>query len=151
MIGAMNIETGLLIMLSVVTLGVIGIMIAAAIRKDHELIRAIGARTLILCILSLAVAIVVVDSLFGWLGRSIPDTEWWDGALTMGVLIALVAIATSAIHIVQTAVGAWTSDAPPSAPDHLGQAIEGLRESNRSLIRAIGSVVEPPPNEPTNS
>ena len=127
-------ETILLIAIGAFGLGLLIVFAVAVWRGDVELVKAIGARTITLCLLSIMVAIVVVAKLFGWLTGFVPDTEWWDGAITMGVIVAMIALPMSAINVVQTAVGAWTSDAPPKSPDHLGDAITGLREANTGLI-----------------
>ena len=127
------IEIVLLIAVGTIALGVLIVLGIAVYRGDQEIVKAIGARTLILCILAVAVAVMVVSNMFGWLLRFVPDTEWWDGATTMGVIIAVVGIAISAINIVQTAVGSWTTDPAPSPADHTALAIAGLTDANERL------------------
>ena len=61
---------------------------------------------------------------FDWIRSFVPQTEFWDGATFMGVLIAIIGLAASLIALIQTVVSSLANDAPDPPPDHLTTALK---------------------------
>lgn len=122
----MNTQLALTILSLAVAAAVVFVFIASVVRGKCVPMKPLRPTLLLMAIPLLLVALMATESTFNWLGELVPDTEWWDGATTMGVIVAVIGFLTLMVSGYVTAMNNASQDAPDPGPDHLTQAITAL-------------------------
>lgn len=130
----MNILIPLLVFGSAVVILLTALIVIQAIRGREIVMKPLRPTLIIMAIPLLFVIVLTVTSTFEWLDALIPDTDWWDGATTMGLIVAVVGFLSLIAGGYVTAMANASTDPPDSPPDHLGDAIRALAETQQKLI-----------------